>query len=215
MNIVSLRDNFVARYKIECLKRKVEEVNFTNQGKLVATLIYDAVGEIQSKTGIIESSQIISLVSGTNEYPLNLDFGMVKLVSCNNNILCKRTTEWINKQIDLGNTGTDPSDYAITVLSNTTMGSKFNILLFPTPSTVTNLTINYTSDRGAFDPTIDKDAYSTNYTILPSVYDRAIIFHMVDSMFGDSKPNFDKEMTRLIAKQFNGQKLNYKMTGVI
>lgn len=215
MTIVQLRDHFIARYKLECLKKGIKEIDLTHQGKIVAVMMYDAISEIQSKTSIIEGSLSIPLVVGATQYELEWDYGIIRVVSCNGAILCKKTLEWITKQNDLGVTGDNPEYYAINAVKDIYAGTQFNITLFPAPSIVTNLVISYTNDAKVFNTEFDDDAYSTNYTMLPSMYDKAILFHMVDSMFGDNKPNFDRELTRLIAKQFNGEKFSYKMTGVI
>ena len=209
MIISLLRDHFITRYKLECLKKKIPEIDLSRNGKIIAMMIYDAVNEIQSRLGVIESSEVIPLVAGTNQYELEHYFGEPKVVSCNNIILEKRSTDWISKRNAIGTTTDTPTDYAIIMNRDIYLSTLPNILLYPTPNIAADLAITFKSNSSLFDPTRDEDAYSTNYPPLPESYDKAILFYMVDSMFDNIRPNFEREMIKLKVTQFNGEKFDY------
>ena len=213
MNLISIRDNFIVRYKLECLKKSVAEIDLSRQNKVIATMIYDAVNEIQTRLGVIEDSETVNLIPNTNQYELECFFGEPKVVASGNIVLKKRTTNWINEKNQEGLTnGVNPNGlpdgYAIVMVKDIYMGTKPNILVYPTPQAINSLTITYKSSPELFDPSMNDDAYSTDYPILPSQYDKAILFYMIDSMFGDNKPNFEREMMKLKVIKYNGSNMN-------
>ena len=238
MIISKLRDHFLTRYKIECLKRSIKEVDLENSGKVIAMLIYNAVYDTQSRLGTVENSVNIPLTNSMS-YPLPLDFGLPKEIIFNNCPLHKKTTSWINKHIS--NPPGDPLHYSIIVSKNLTNNqvveddqtevveddqmevveddqnqtNQFYILLSPSPSPEIigqNLFVSYEMNFSLFDPANDTDAYDMTTVLIPSVYDEAILRHMIDSMFyPEEKPNYKAEIIKLMAKQFSGEKLDYHM----
>jgi hypothetical protein len=227
MILQQYRDHFLTKYKIECLKRGIKEIDLVNQGKVIAMLVYDAINDIQSRLGSIENLVSIALTSTNYSYALPMDFGYEKSVMYSNCALCKRTASWIHEHNN--NCTGMPNAYAIVEMNTVevvtddytqiltddngnsycTGGIGANILVSPSPNATGNLSIYYEINIDLFNPNTNDDIYS-GALVFPSLYDHAVLNYMIDSMFyTDVKPNYEKEMSKLRVKEYNGEKIRY------
>jgi hypothetical protein len=231
MILSQFRDHFLTRYKIECLKRQVKEIDLENQGKIIAMIAYDAMNDIQSRLGAIDNLAVISLTQD-NKYPLPLDFGYVKSVEYSGHPLNSKSSAWIKERYS--QIAGIPYYYAIDTPINAGVisdddqeiitddngqipssgGTNSYIILSPIPSineVDKNLYINYQIDIKLFNPEINNDIYDSTM-IFPSVYDKAVLNFMIDSMFyTEEKPNYKAEIIKLLGKQFSGEGIEYDM----
>ena len=209
MEMKLLRDMFIAEYKLQCAILGAKEVDLATNGKIISMLIYQACYDIQEKLKVIVATETINLVNGVSEYKLKSSFGEIQYVSIGNTMLSKQTYDWIKEQIT---TGESPAYYSI-ASKRSFLGGRENILIYPAPnsSSPLTMTVGYISNIRLFDPNDDKDVYSDECSLLPQKYDTAILAFMVGKLIPTLMQNYDKEISRLLVKRFNGSKMGYKM----
>ena len=81
MKLNELVDDFLAYYKLECLRRGVIQIDL--HPRLVTLMLSEVCSDIQKTFGVVEASTLINLISGTDKYTLNASVMTVKDISIN------------------------------------------------------------------------------------------------------------------------------------
>lgn len=209
MLLAELVDAFKVDYKFECLKRDTKEIYLTD--KYLALMLSKTVSDLQKRLGIIEVSSTLTSTNGTQAYSISSSFMNPKAVLYDSYPLEKKSTQWIKEQY--AQTGT-PTCYAIQYEDRTA-----KLFLYPTPNSSETilLTGNYnyqlyspsggsTQDFGVFDGT----SFSSN-TVLPTQYDAAMLLGMMKQIFKDVGQDYDREISLLRVRQYNGEKFTYEL----
>lgn len=217
MLLKELIDAFKEKYKFECFKRNVPE-KIINE-KFIVLLFSEVVSDIQKNFGVIQTSQSISVVSGTDKYDLTTSTMTIKDTMLGDTKLVEKSSAWMEQQTPLSAT---PSYYSLIYLSN-----KPKIWLYPNPVTADTLVVNYVANFNLYSPSSitagDFGDFSiahanqyTGDTVFPTQYDKLLILGMLKQIFKDIEEDYSKEKMILKARQFNGESLSkYNMTGVI
>ena len=214
MKLNELVDDFLAYYKLECLKRK--EVQIDLQPRLVTLMLSEVCSDIQKTFGAVEVLLSIPIVQGTDQYALNASVMTVKNVMIGTSPLIVKSTDWMQSQ--QAENGL-PSYYSI-IYPNAIP----KLWVYPNPVNADTIVINYNPDFNLYSPSsitagdfgnFLNDQWSGN-TTLPTQYDKLLLYGMLKKMFPEFEVEHSKEELLLMSKQFNGETFEkYKMTGVI
>uniref|UniRef100_A0A6H1ZQ98 Uncharacterized protein n=1 Tax=viral metagenome TaxID=1070528 RepID=A0A6H1ZQ98_9ZZZZ len=213
MKLNELISAFKNKYWLECSLRKVTEIDF--KAKHLALMLSEVFADIQKRLGVIEATTTETSVSGTAVYDLTSSFMTIKSVSYGNTPLDKVSTSWI-KTINAETetvTGT-PTKYAILYEDNVPQ-----LYLYPTPaSSGDDIIIQSESNFNLYSPTAVSNDFGTfngttfsGDTTIPTQYDLAIILGMMQQVFPDYNTLYEREMSMLRIKQYNGEKFEYKL----
>jgi hypothetical protein len=124
MKLNELVDDFLAYYKLECLRRGVTQIDL--HPRLVTLMLSEVCSDIQKTFGVVESSTIINLISGTDKYTLNSSVMTVKDVSINTLISDNIAPVPESDDIQRG-TDADMAAYALTLAGTTDVKLFFNV----------------------------------------------------------------------------------------
>lgn len=206
-------------YTLENIKRGTKEIRLLD--KQIALMLSKVCSDIQKKFGVIELVKSITVVSGTDKYDLNTSVLEIRSVTNGEIVLVKKSTDWFNKQVAASGT---PIYY--TLLFNTVLPQ---LWFYPKPSTDDTITVNYIPNYNLYSPAqatagdfgnfgIGDSGTVTGFsgnTVFPTKYDTLILLGLMKQMFEGMEGDYLKESVLLRAKQFNGEKLDYNMNGVI
>ncbi|MFC2135984.1 hypothetical protein ACFLTH_15315 [Bacteroidota bacterium] len=214
MTILEIRDNFVARYRLECMKRGTKLIEIGD--KMIAYLISAAQQDVLRKIPMMKDTKSVSLTTGTYKYDLDTNFGDVESVRDSDYGELDRVTV---KDLDIieGTTGA-PTQYAIEINDNLPQ------IYFDAAETGKTITVNFSivpnfyspsgstaQDWGSFD-----GSTFTGDLIVPDRYLEAIILHMLGQMFIDFKSLYDIEIDSLRDAQItNKTSIAYRFNGGI
>lgn len=217
MTINELRDIFIVKQKLECLKRKTDFFDIEN--KVLAFMISDAQQDIQRRLSVVESSDTITLGStsidylSANTYTLPSNFGKPKHAYIGANLLEEKDLVWLERFIQSGNSG---YYYAIKPAGHT------SYIICPIGSGT--LTIQYYPDLGFYQPSLSASqtwgnfnglVYSGNL-LLPDRYNNAILYKMLSHLFDDYLGLYEKEIKSLRELRLfsSDYKLGYNVGGI-
>lgn len=207
-----LRDRFVIKYKLECLKRGVKEIGLTDT--IIADLIAEAQHSIALRCKDVESSLTISIVAGISKYILPKNYGGLK----GKPLLNGFPLSVINKtDLETSDNYLGQSGCAI---YNTPDG--YTLLISPMPGSAATLVMSYYTLPGYYSgsvsssfPGYDGKSFSGSVQ-LDDKYIDAIILYMLSQFFDEIIMKYDAELNRLKGNQLNtlNDTLDYNMGGI-
>lgn len=219
-------------YMLECIKRGVEQIELLD--KQVALMLSKVCSDIQKKFGVIQLEVDVTTVIGTSKYLLTADFLSIDNVclyyNTDNKIdLTLKSDGWMRGQDALSGM---PLYYSTRIESAIPF-----IEFYPVPSEIYTVKVYYKPNFKLYSPSsttvgdfgnygltnqqtlpypqIEYGGGFTGNTVFPSIYDNLIILGLMKQMFKEYEEDYIKESILLRAKQFNGEKLDYNMPGVI
>lgn len=211
MLLKDLVDIFLSDYQLECLKRKEAEIKF--KPKQLALMVSKVVSDIQKRLGVIENDVTLFSVKNTNVYNLNISFMDIKSVLYSSQLLDKISADELQgyPRMDFY-----PNKYAIRYLANQVI----QLLVYPYPmADGDTITIRCHYNFNLFSPqdttqqdfgTYDGVNFS-GYTPFPTQYDTALLLGMMKQIFKDIETDYEREMSLLRVKQYNGEKFTYSL----
>lgn len=200
MLISEIRDAFIVKLKLECLKRKVDYPELNN--KVIAFLISEAQQDIQSKLDVITGSKTYTLVAGANAYNCPNDFGKLKWA-----MLGDYPLDVVSDYQILNYSFFEGSPIQIAQYVN---GNTPQILIYPTPTDGTEtFTIYYSVDTLYYQPSgvtdqgwgdFDGTTFS-NKLLLPDKYNKAVQLYLLAQIFDDFNAKYQDELLSLRGNQ--------------
>ena len=209
-----LMNVFKNDYYIECLKRGIPEdkqIRFNNkQLKLIFT---KTLSDLQKEFHIIESSKTILSVNGNAAYALDRSNIKINNVYYDGVKLEGKNIDFISNQEELISI---PEYYALLWKNAYPI-----LILYPTPQDDNkNIIVKSYNDieiysyNDGIDTKISDNESVEYYIKIPTMYDQAVLFGMLSSLFDDRYPLYQKEKLRLKALAPSISKIKYHMTGI-
>jgi len=199
MTIQQIRDSFVVKYKLECLKRGVPEKELGDT--LIAQLLSEAQQDISRRHAVIEASGTVSVTSGTYSYDLATNFGQMNLVTLDGSPITR--VDVTDLQSIAGDTTNKPSQYAVKIIDDQPQimvnGSQACTLTYyynidTNPATISSLTGNLS---------------------LPNRYANAVQYFLLAQIFDDITVKYEAELRSLRESQYSNKRtLKYSMGGI-
>lgn len=204
MTLQDIRDDFVFKYKLECTKRGVKEIQFPDRA--LAKLISEAQQDIQRRHNVISGEYVLTMVEDTYTYELPSDCANVSKVIVDGVALDRKN---INEIRDYEAGEGVPTCYSI--LLNDKLSIQFDLATADQDLTIyyevdTNFFSNEDTDWGKF---IGKFAGGLR---IPQRYNNAVVLYLLAQVFDDIDIKYKKEMDSLRESQYrNRTTTTYKM----
>lgn len=230
MTLQELRDEFIFRYKLECSKRNVKEINFPD--RVIAKFISNAEAQLQQDVGLIQSNYTIPLVADTADYDLPDDFGELIAVKYGNDYM-----ERVSNKDFVTTTSIKFNIY--------TAGAGFRIRFTKAPDTSKTIIVYYYVDVRKYQPSGDANyqnwdsltqTWETLYApydsepplwgsfngiqwsgniAFPDKYSEALIYHMLSNIFDDYLGKYEFEISKYVWRNANKRSFAYRINGGI
>ena len=202
---------FEAKYKIECIKRGIQQIELTPS--MILLLISQAQQHIQRKLKVISMRTIIKMDGINNTYNLPSNFGDFNKVFINGYIVDPASETQITMSKEIG----CPTRYAVI-----TSGHISKILFNTAYNGIT--TICYYPDFNYYSPSnginqdwclLDSDGILVNNLYLPNRYNLAIIYYMLGEIFNDYAQIYREELASLkeTKLEYEPEHLDYNFGG--
>ena len=211
MTLQEIRDAFEARYKVECFKRNVKQLELDD--KLIALFMSEAQQDIQRRHRVVRTSSSVTITSGSGTLPSN--FGRIIAVKYDDDFLEQKPyQELLDYQLT-----TSDSDALVYAIDQT--GATATILVYPTG--VTSVTVYYYPEYLYYQPSGDTSqewgsfsgtAFSGSLNI-PVRYAMAVQYYMLSQLFDDIERKYEREMGSLRESQLinRPKELKYNIGG--